>query len=83
MARPLPPDDDGRTIVKMNVDGMPWYTGGFTAPEEEGSSEKPEMSREERKGYVFAAIRAGLLIWLVFAVVFGIVLLLADCFWLR
>jgi hypothetical protein len=25
-------DDDGRTIAKMNVDGMPWYASGAGKP---------------------------------------------------
>ena len=29
----LPEGDDGRTIVNMNVEGMPWYV-----PEDEGNA---------------------------------------------
>ena len=65
----LPEDDDGRTIADMNVDGMPWYTGGVRDPfraRDAQEEEKPPMSREERRGYIWAALKASLLIGSVF-----------------
>ncbi len=51
----LPPDDDGRTIANMNVEGLPWYnpTMGKVAEED-----KP--TRKERR----SLIRAGFLAYL-------------------
>lgn len=82
-------DDDGRTIVPMNVDGMPWYTGGFTpphAPDESPETQEPKrppISREERRGYVGAAVGAALLIAAIFGVVYGLFLLFCRFVWLK
>ena len=38
----LPEGDDGRTIVSMNVEGMPWY-----APEAPGASRASGMQEED------------------------------------
>ncbi len=82
-------DDDGRTIARMNVDGMPWYTGGFTPPAEEDRTpdapapEKPPMSKAEVRGYAWAAVKAGLLIGAVFAVAYGLFLLFCQFVWFR
>ena len=79
-------EDDGRTIVKMNVYGMPWYTGGFTPPEE-GSpappAEKRPLSRDETRGYALAAVKAALLIGSVFAVAFTLFILFCYFVWFR
>ncbi len=76
------PEDDGRTIAKMNVEGMPWYTppGPGTGMNQ---GDGPEMTREERRAYVWAAVRSGLLIFLVFAVVFFLFLLFCTNVWFR
>ena len=74
------PEDDGRTIAKMNVEGMPWFM-----PQSPDAREKTEqsfeMTREERGAYIWAAVRAGLLIFLVFAVVFFLFLLFCTKIW--
>lgn len=78
MARRKKPDefvDDGRTIVPMNVDGMPWYTRGIEDPEQKQAAsssqpQRPVLSRQEARGYAWAAAKAGLLVGAVFAVVF-------------
>lgn len=76
------PEDDGRTIAKMNIEGMPWYTPpGLDAQPQEKSG--LEMTREERSAYIWAAVRAALLIFLVFAVVFFLFLLFCTKVWLR
>ncbi len=50
----LPPDDDGRTIAEMNVEGMPWYhkTAGRAVSEED----KP--TRKEKRALIRAGFRA-------------------------
>lgn len=75
------PEDDGRTIAKMNVEGMPWYTppGPDAQEKTEGGY---EMSREERGAYIWAAVRGGLLIFLVFAAAFLLFLLFCTHIWL-
>lgn len=78
---PLPDDDDGRTIVNMNVEGMPWY---LRKPEEdESAGERTPMSKEEARMYTWAAVKAGLLIVLVFAVVFGLFIAFCDFVWFQ
>ncbi len=77
-------DDDGRTIADMNVDGMPWYTGGVRDPfrtEDAPREDRPPMSREERRGYIWAALKASLLIGAVFAAAYGLFLLFCRFVW--
>ena len=81
-------DDDGRTIVPMNVDGMPWYTKGFTAPPAEDEAAAPvkerrPMSGDEARGYAWAAVKASLLIGSVFAVAFTLFILFCYFVWFR
>ena len=80
----LPEDDDGRTIANMNVDGMPWYDSRLDrsqdqAPRTEGSP----MTREEQRMYTWAAIKAGLFVALIFALVFGLFIAFCDFVWFR
>lgn len=79
--------DDGRTIVPMNVDGMPWYTRNVRDPLERDASPgrggRPPMSRDERRGYVWAAVKAGLLIAAVFAAGYALFLLFCVFVWFR
>ena len=75
-------EDDGRTIVNMNVEGMPWYHRTDNTPENL-SGEHYRMTKEEERLYTWAAIRAGLLIVLVFALVFGLFIAFCDFVWFR
>ena len=83
MARPkrdlLPEGDDGRTVADMNVDGMPWYVRK-TALSEEGST---PMTKEQLRTYRWAAIKAGLLLVLIFGVVFALFLAFCDFVWFK
>ena len=75
----LPPDDDGRTIVNMNVEGMPWYV-----PEDEKKARRnipgglDSLTKEQLRMYRWAALKAGLLVVLVFGVVFFLYILFCD-----
>ena len=74
-------DDDGRVIVSMNVDGMPWYNPGRTETisererREEADSQKPEyyaedkLTKEERRAILFGAMRGGCLAGLIAAAI--------------
>lgn len=75
----LPPDDDGRTIVNMNVEGMPWYMR--ESPDANPGVRHTEMSKEETRLYTWAAVKAGLLLMLVFGVVFGLFIAFCDFIW--
>ena len=67
-------DDDGRTIVDMNVDGMPWYdrrrdiTGQANREPSQPSPYGAGMTDRELRLYIWGALKAGLLVALVFAV---------------
>lgn len=75
-------EDDGRTIASMNVEGMPWYVPDRPdAPEL--TPESYRMNREERRAYIWAAVRAGLLILLVFVLAYFLFLLFCDFVWFR
>jgi len=83
----LPEGDDGRTIVDMNVEGMPWYTPGGAGPRRfrrraEGEpvaqeSLRPYMSRRESRYYTWGALKAALLVAGVMSA--GLVLFILFC----
>ena len=81
VSKGLPEGDDGRTIVDMNVEGMPWYV-----PREERPAtdrEKEPLTREELRMYKWAAVKAGLFIALIFALVFGLFIAFCVYVWFR
>ena len=81
----LPEGDDGETIVKMDVPGMPWYARKPEKPEENAGSASPayEMTKEEERMYRHAAVKAGLVIVLIFGVVFGLFIAFCDFVWFK
>lgn len=80
--RPPDPEDDGSTIADMNVDGMPWYMRSRNGQTPADPSAEP-MSREEARHYTWAAVKAGILIVLVFGAVFGLFIAFCDFLWFR
>ena len=79
---PQIPEDDGETIVKMDVPGMPWYMRKADKPETV-SETSYRMTKEELRAYKWAAVRAGLLIVLVFGAVFGLFIAFCDFIWFK
>lgn len=77
------PEDDGRTIANMNVDGMPWYDSRLEKQDDMPEVEHYQMTKEEQRMYTWAAIKSGLLVALVFAVVFGLFIAFCDFVWFR
>ena len=82
----LPEGDDGRTIVSMNVEGMPWYAPeSAEAPlrrgvgEDEETSSRPEfrLTREEYRMFTWGALKAALLVTGVMCL--GIVIFVLFC----
>lgn len=73
-------DDDGRTIADMSdIGGAPRFAGGRLAgkaPDDMSDSKMPyvEMSKKDRRIWIFAAMKAGLLVALVYII--GAVLLI-------
>ena len=78
----LPEGDDGRTIVPMDVDGMPWHIRGRDASPESGAP-RTEMTKEETRRYTWAAVKAALLVVRVFAVIFGLFIAFCDFIWFQ
>lgn len=75
------PEDDGRTIANMNVDGMPWYDERLAPGGDRKGGTREQMTPEERRAYTWAAIKAGLLVVLIFALVFGLFIAFCDFVW--
>ena len=74
-------DDDGRTIVSMNVEGMPWYDRRHDfGPAAERESGKPSplgtgMTDRELRLYTWGALKAGLLVASVFSLTWVLLVL--------
>ena len=81
--RPPDPEDDGRTIVNMNVEGMPWYVKGRDQTEAEAGTtgEHEQLTREELRRYTWAAVKSGLLVAAIFGAVFFLFLAFCDFVW--
>ena len=75
-------EDDGRTIVNMNVEGMPWYVkGDEKRAKGQDASEHAQMTDEEYRQYKRAALKSALLIVLVFGLVFLAFIAFCDFVW--
>lgn len=78
-------DDDGRVIAPMNVEGMPWHVKKHTG---EGESTGPEsgseqLTREEKRAYMWGSLKAALLIGAVYAIAFLAFILFCVFVWFR
>ena len=85
-------DDDGRTIADMsgvtrrNLLGIRLpESAAVQAPEESGKPDRPwdtsgQLSREERRSFIWGAVSAALLIGAPFAIVLGIAIYLIGHF---
>lgn len=76
----LPEGDDGRTIVNMNVEGMPWYrperpdaAQGASLPDRP----QADMTRDEGRVFLWGAVKAALLV--VGVISAGMVLFVLFC----
>ena len=76
---PLPEGDDGKTIANMDVEGMPW----FLQRKNQTDPGREPLSPEQLRQYRFAAVKAGLLVALVFGVVFGLFIAFCDFVWFK
>ena len=81
--------DDNRTIADMNVEGMPWYMDGDKERAERrqaasaGKYGPEELDREQMRMYTWGALKAALLVALVFGAAFFLFLLFCDFVWFR
>ena len=76
----LPEGDDGRTIVDMNVDGMPWFRKREGEAQPRGDD---DLSPDQRRLYLWAAVRAALAVALIFGAVFALFIAFCDFVWFR
>ncbi|MGI6258501.1 MAG: hypothetical protein ACOYKC_01435 [Anaerolineaceae bacterium] len=85
-------DDDGRTIVNMDVDGMPWHERGVRFAERQAQEQERSKRRmiygeritaREARRYTFYALLAALAIVAVFAVLWAVVILFMTKVWFR
>lgn len=76
---PLPEGDDGKTIANMDVDGMPW----FLEKKNQAMPGREALSPEQLRQYRFAAVKAGLLVALVFGAAFGLFIAFCDFVWFK
>ena len=82
----LPEGDDGRTIVDMNVEGMPWYVpDGHVSRREKKQKAQGEaaLTKQESRYYTWGAVKAALLVTGIMCG--GIVLFILFCLyvWFR
>ena len=75
----LPEGDDGKTIVNMDVDGMPWYL----QKKNRGEPGSEPMTPEQMRAWRWAAVKAGLLVALVFGAVFALFIAFCDFVWFK
>lgn len=78
-------DDDGRVIVNMNVEGMPWYNRRlrrerFAAP---SVSQGDQLTDSEGRLYTWYSVLAGLFITLVFAATWVLFVLFCTEIWFK
>ena len=87
----LPEDDDGRTVADMSGVGdqlsmfIPRGRGRRRSlsddPSENSGDNAPRLTREEKRTVIGAALRAGLLIALVFIAAGALLILLLQLIW--
>ena len=82
----LPEDDDGRTVADMS--GVGDQPSLFIPrrslsddPSENSGENAPRLTREEKRTVIGAALRAGLLIALVFIAAGALLILLLQLIW--
>ena len=75
--------DDGSTIANMNVDGMPWYVRETSDRPAAQQNQGEPLTNEQLRAYRWAAVKAGLLVALVFGAVFFVFIAFCDFIWFR
>ena len=78
----LPEGDDGKTIVNMNVEGMPWYSRAREEAPKPGPADF-ELTPRQRRAYRWAAVKAALAVALIFGAVFAAFIAFCDFVWFR
>lgn len=86
--RPAEPEDDGRVIAPMDVDGMPWTRRREDRPGADGQTpaspdEREPMTRAEKRAFAWGALKAVFLVAGVFFLVYLAFILFATQIWFR
>ena len=82
--KPLPPDDDGRTVAAMDIEGMPWQRAPRTHAPKPAAGANPEpLQGKALLRYLFGAVGAGLLVVLAFSVAGAAFILFCTKVWFR
>lgn len=72
--------DDGRVIVNMNVDGMPWYNPKKLPLQSDGHD---TLTKSQIRSFIWGALKAGLLISVGFSIAFILFILFCLKVWFR
>ncbi|MBO7405988.1 MAG: hypothetical protein J6V14_00035 [Clostridia bacterium] len=83
----IDPEDDGRVIASMNVDGMPWHNpvANPAAPEnvEENREKLGELDKKQTLFLVLGVVGAALAVAAVFVVVYFLFILFCRYVWFK
>ncbi len=76
-------EDDGRVIAPMNVDGMPWYLKRNKSSESSNatSNTNEQLTPSQRRAFMFGVLKAVLLIFSVYFLVFFLFILFCSKVW--
>ncbi len=83
MAKKKYDDDDGRVIVNMNVDGMPWNNNAATFgddPKKKDIEIADDLTKGEMRAIMGGAMKAALVLTLVFSIG-GVLVVLGFLLW--
>lgn len=84
MSSPREPEDDGRTVAPMNVEGMPWHSPGAPSPGAPDGAAAPEpLSRAQTRVAAWGVLKAALLVAAVFAGGYLAFILFCTNVWFR
>lgn len=75
-------DDDGHVITNMNVEGMPWYQSPSAGGQQIDRDKYQPISKRDTFYIIMGALKAALLIGLIFAVVLVLFVLFCTNIWL-
>lgn len=73
-------DEDSRVVADMNVEGMPWHLPGKPLYEE-SKEPLPELDKKELRRLTLSATAGGLLIAVVFLVIFFLFVMFCIYIW--
>lgn len=78
----LPEWDDGHTVADMDVEGMPWHRAQPAPlfPRREGAE---QLTDRQTRQYAFGALKAGLLVILVYCACIILFVLFCLFVWFR